>query len=162
MRNSLRVTRGLSSDNLTRRDTIERRISAANHNPMQTLDHETGKQAFVAEENIESETLLDKFIARVITDKRKLAIFYGVCNLSNFLIGAGILALTTVFTTSGWLVGSILFGIFAMTTWFSLDLLLDAAHATDTLSYEALGFAIGGWTVQMVRKEIHFYHVMSD
>ncbi len=70
--------------------------------------------------------------------------------MSNFLIGAGILALTAVFSTGGWLIGSILFIIFAIATWFSLDLLLDAASSTNAFSYEGVAFSVGGWALQMV------------
>ena len=98
----------------------------------------------------ESESVLDKMVAKIIKDPRKLSIFYGICNMSNFLIGAGILALTAVFSTGGWLIGSILFIIFAIATWFSLDLLLDAASSTNAFSYEGVAFSVGGWALQMV------------
>jgi hypothetical protein len=98
----------------------------------------------------ESEGLLEKVVSRVIKNPRTLAIFYGVCNLSNFLIGAGILGLTSVFASGGWFIGGVLFAIFGVATWFSLDLLLDAGCSKKCYSYEGLGSSVGGWTLQLV------------
>jgi len=103
-----------------------------------------------SESQDEREGLLEKMVARVIKNPRTLAIFYGVCNLSNFLIGAGILGLTSVFASGGWLSGFILFAIFGFATWFSLDLLLESGCSTNCFSYEGLGFTVGGWTLQLV------------
>ena len=104
-----------------------------------------------SESQDEREGLLEKMVARVIKNPRTLAIFYGVCNMSNFLIGAGILGLTSVFASGGWLIGLILFAIFGLATWFSLDLLLESGCSTNCFSYEGLGFTVGGWTLQLVR-----------
>jgi hypothetical protein len=99
---------------------------------------------------LNNDGFLERLAARVFQNPRALSIFFGVCEMSDFLIGAGILGLTSVFAAGGWLSGLILFLVFGFATWFSLDLLLESACNLNCFSYDGIGFAVGGWTLQMV------------
>jgi hypothetical protein len=125
----------------------ERRIVAQTSDSleqMQTADDDDDR------DDGKTENVMERLFAKIFKDPRKLAIFYGVCNLSNYMIGAGMLGLTSVFASGGWLVGFIMLSIFGLSTWFSFDLLLDAAISAKVFSLEGLGFAVGGWPLQMV------------
>jgi hypothetical protein len=117
---------------------------------MQAESPEMAARANDGEKESEELGLLEKMAAKVIKDPRKLSVFYGVCNMSDFLIGAGILGLASVLSTGGWLIGCILLAIFGVATWFSLDLLLDAAIQSKSFSYESIACSVGGWPLQMV------------
>ena len=103
----------------------ERRIVAqtSENLDMQTVDDDDS-------DNGKTGNVIERLTTAIFKDPRQLAIFYGVCNLSNYIIGGGLLGLPSVFASGGWLVGVIMLTIFGLGTWFSFELFLDAAIST--------------------------------
>ncbi len=97
-------------------------------------------------------SLLGRLVARafVFTDSRTRTLFFGVCNMTDYMIGAGILGLTSTFMSGGWFIGTLMLAVFGLTTWLSIEMLMDAACATNRFSYEGLGNAVGGAGLQLV------------
>jgi amino acid permease len=82
---------------------------------------------------------------------RLINIIYGIANLANYIVGAGILGLPFVFSKTGWLVGCFLILIAAFATSLSFDFLLQASAASGCYSYDALALRTGGTRLQKVR-----------
>ena len=97
-------------------------------------------------------SLMGRLVARafVFTDSSTRTMFFGVCNMTDYTIGAGILGLTSTFASGGWLIGTLMLVVFGLTTWLSIEMLMDAACATNRFSYEGLGNAVGGAGLQLV------------
>jgi amino acid permease len=57
-------------------------------------------------------------------------IVYGIANLANYIVGAGILGLPFVFSKTGWAVGCFLILLAAFATSLSFDFLLQASTAS--------------------------------
>ncbi len=104
------------------------------------------------EKEDESRSLMGRLVARafVFTDPRTRTMSFGVWNMTDFMIGSGILGLTSTFASGGWLVGTLMLAVFGLTTWLSIEMLMDAACATNRFSYEGLGNAVGGAGLQLV------------
>lgn len=82
-------------------------------------------------------------------------IVYGIANLANYIVGAGILGLPFVFSKTGWGVGCFLILLAAFATSLSFDFLLQASTASGCYSYDALALRTGGKLLQKV-EEISF------
>jgi hypothetical protein len=108
--------------------------------------------SLTGEKEDESRGLLGRLVARafVFTDSRTRTMFFGVCNMTDYMIGAGILGLTSTFASGGWFIGTLMLVVFGLTTWLANDMLMDAACATNRFSYEGLGNAVGGAGLQLV------------
>ncbi len=81
-------------------------------------------------------------------------IFYGIANLANYIVGAGILGLPFVFSKTGWAVGCFLILLAAFATSLSFDFLLQASASSGCYSYDALALRTGGIRLQKVRESI--------
>jgi hypothetical protein len=77
-------------------------------------------------------------------------IIYGIANLANYIVGAGILGLPFVFARTGWAVGCFLVLLAAFATSLSFDFLLSASTASGCYSYDALALRTGGVRLQKV------------
>jgi hypothetical protein len=78
-------------------------------------------------------------------------IVYGIANLANYIVGAGILGLPFVFSKTGWAVGCFLILLAAFATSLSFDFLLQASTASGCFSYDALALRTGGIRLQKVK-----------
>jgi amino acid permease len=85
---------------------------------------------------------------------RRMNIFYGIANLANYIVGAGILGLSFVFSKTGWAVGCFLILLAAFATSLSFDFLLQASASSGCYSYDALALRTGGIRLQKVRESI--------
>ena len=76
---------------------------------------------------------------------RRRAVFFAFCQLSNYILaGGGVLAMTGVIASGGWLTGLLLFGAFALLNWISLNVLLQAALCSGCYSMESLALRTFG------------------
>lgn len=83
---------------------------------------------------------------------RLMNIVYGISNLANYIVGAGILGLPFVFSKTGWAAGCFLILLAAFATSLSFDFLLQASTASGCYSYDALALRTGGTRLQKVMK----------
>ena len=83
---------------------------------------------------------------------RQMNIVYGISNLANYIVGAGILGLPFVFSKTGWAAGCFLILLAAFATALSFDFLLRASTASGCYSYDALALRTGGTRLQKVRQ----------
>jgi hypothetical protein len=83
---------------------------------------------------------------------RRMNMFYGIANLANYIVGAGILGLPFVFSKTGWAVGCFLILLAAFATSLSFDFLLQASASSGCYSYDALALRTGGIRLQKVRQ----------
>lgn len=81
-------------------------------------------------------------------------IIFGIANLANYIVGAGILGLPFVFSKTGWAVGCFLILLAAFATSLSFDFLLQASTASGCYSYDSLALRTGGTFLQKVMKII--------
>ncbi len=81
---------------------------------------------------------------------RLMNIVYGISNLANYIVGAGILGLPFVFSKTGWAAGCFLILLAAFATSLSFDFLLQASTASGCYSYDALALRTGGTRLQKV------------
>jgi amino acid permease len=77
-------------------------------------------------------------------------IIFGISNLANYIVGAGILGLPFVFSKTGWAVGCCLILLAAFATSLSFDFLLQASVASGCYSYDSLALRTGGTLLQKV------------